>query len=213
MENYLYLEGTKEKIADDLIKSLDLSFENEGMCSREEFFEYISHVIDVLEEHYEFLLDDEDFQKDSSRSYGGDKGFLTSNAEYYINIKGGTLNIALSIAGHMLSFPYSYIIDIAQILLQRVFPNIDLGLFKKLNEALGESCIMIEAKLKGKKGIDQNVFSKNHGECVNNHLWCKYREEYQCTCTKEDVSELCKSLETAGLLRKKGRKYYYQDIL
>lgn len=208
------LVGSKGKMVADLMEQLGDSFENEYVSNREEVMRYLAEIIDTLEKNYQMVSFDEEFQKNSSRSCTIEKSFLTPEANYYINIKGGTFAILAAVANYKLSGEINPVLyAVAQKALSQIVPGFDNTLFYKLNSALGESCIMVEAAMNGKKGINQSVFAANHGECVNNHLWCGFRrEEHKCICTRENVKTICENLEKAGLLTKKGAKYYYQDI-
>lgn len=213
METYLCLQGSKRKIADDVITMFSLPFGAKDNSEYNAVLEYVSCIIDVLDENYEILSVDEDFQKDMPRSYTVEKGFLMSDAKYYVNIKGGTLAFVLILAEYAVSGKVNPIIqEVVRCVLSELFPDVDSTLFRKLDVAIGESCIMLEAAIKGKKGIDKNIFAKNRGECVNNHLWCGFCEEGRCTCTKADVKEICENLEKEGLLVKRGTRFYYRDI-
>lgn len=211
MDKYLRLQGSKGKITDDVISLFQLPVSTKD--DADAVLEYISCMIDVLDENYEMLSDDEDFQKDTPRSYTAEKGFLVSDAKYYVNIRGSTLAFAMILAEYAVSGAVHPIIQEAvRRILPEFVPGLDAKLVRKLNAAIGESCIMLEAALRGKKGIDQKLFAKNRGECVNNHLWCGFWGEGRCSCTKENVEEICEKLANNGLLVKKGKKYYYQDI-
>lgn len=52
----------------------------------------------------------------------------------------------------------------------------------KLNQAPGERCIVLEAVRHKKKSINERFFPPKMGECINNHLDCKPREEREYFC-------------------------------
>lgn len=197
MTKYIELKGTKEQIINQLMK------QNQDEVN-EITKQSIGDFLDIIEENYTLLSDDEMFEKRTFNCVGQSK-FITANAEYYISIKNFTL-VIISIIASAKKIPIQFIFRALGIDSEKVY-------LKKLDSTLGESCIMLEAMRKKKKGINKNLFQKNNGECINSYLNCNYNISGKCTCIPNSVEDICERLVEKKMLLKKKINYFYLDII
>lgn len=82
--------------------------------------------------------------------------------------------------------------------------------FTKLDESIGEKCLLIEifSKQNHKTNISYfNVICEN--ECVNNNLICRYRADGKCLMKIQEVLRKCDDLVERNVLKKEGDTYSY----
>ncbi len=175
--------------------------------------EVFARLFDEMLEHSSDFSDDEAFlvlnnQFDSKRK------FLTPNAEYFISISKSTWFICSLYAALSGNVTISTAIGILK-KLASISNLLDAPYIKKLEGALGESCIMLEAANNRKKGVDKDILKKNKGECVYACLNCNYMvaETGKCKCVPNEVAKILDKLAEESLLVRKRQKYYYNDIL
>lgn len=204
------LNGTKNKIADQLAKEFNLSDE---IRKSSEFKEYVSYFIDILENNYDTLIsDDEDFLKDVPRNFSANYGIVTPNANYFISINRFTYLLVLAIAkrfvsmqGLLASVAFGFVLDLV--------PKEDTELFRKLDQAMGESCVVLEAARNKAKGIGDDYYDRFKGECVNSNLMCRFNQESRCVCKQEIIHRICENLCDEHVLTKKNGRYFYIDLV
>lgn len=210
MNDIIELKGTKKRIADYLANEFSLS---DDTRKSNEFMEYTSCFIDILENNYDTLIsDDEDFQIDVPTSFSANYGIVSPSANYFISINKFTYTLLLAIAKSMFSM-HGPIAIIAFDFINKLVPNEDIALFHKLDQAIGESCVVLEAAKNKIKGIDGSYFEKFKGECINNNLKCRFNAENRCTCNQMKIQEICQKLCDEHILTKKGGKYFYIDLI
>lgn len=210
MKKIIELTGSKNRIADNLANEFGLS---EDVRGSNEFMEYVSCFIDVLENNYDTLIsDEEDFQKDFPRSFSSNYGIVSPCANYFISINKFTYILVLAIANRIFSI-YGAIAIIAFDFVHELVPHEDLPLFCKLDQAIGESCVVLEAAKNKIKGIDYSYYDKFRGECINNNLNCKLNKENKCTCNQKKTREICEKLCAEHILTEKNGKYFYKDMI
>ncbi len=79
-----------------------------------------------------------------------------------------------------------------------------------LDEREGEKCLVLEILRAESRIIDETVLPLSSGECINNHLHCKYRMDGQCKIQKDDVCKILIKLCDKNVIREKGYgKYQY----
>ena len=210
MNDIIELKGTKKRIADYLANEFNLSDDTRKSNA---FIEYMSCFIDILENNYDTLIsDEEDFQKDIPRSFSASYGIISPSANYFISINKFTYILVLALAKSMFSMDGAIAI-IAFEFIHELVPNEDIALFHKLDQAIGESCIVLEAAKNKIRGIDDSYFEKFKGECINNNLKCSFNAENRCTCNPIKVHEICQKLCNEHILTKKEGKYFYIDLI
>lgn len=195
MEKYIELQGTKEQIINQLIEQNRNIDGMNGLTKKD-----IGSFLDIVEKNRDLLSDDEIFEK-RVPDYDGNTKFITTNAEYYISIKNITLEIILFIISSTTPLPTQLISRILGIKTEGAY-------IAKLDSTLGESCIMLEAVRKKKRGINKSLFNANYGECVNSNLHCNYNVDDKCTCDSNNVEDICERLVNKKILMKK-KNYFY----
>lgn len=198
MKKYIELQGTKEQIINQLIEQNRNVDDMNGLTQKD-----IGSFLDIIEQNRDLLSDDEIFEKRIPDCDGNDK-FITTNAEYYISIKNITLEIILFIVALKTPIPVQLISCILGIKAEGAY-------IEKLDSTLGESCIMLEAVRKKKRGINKNIFHGNYGECVNSNLHCNYNVDDKCTCDSNSVEDICERLVDKKILIKKKKNYFYMS--
>lgn len=201
MREYIELEGTKEQIVEQLVKYYtDVVQKNGDMIKLTE--QDFSRFFDMIGQNCD-LLSEEELYEERSKNDSRNCGFVTANAEYYVSIKNSTLLLLSVIADAQLGIPFFS--------LTLKFFNIEStgGYLAKMDSILGESCILLEAARRRKKGINNKLFKENKGECVNSFLHCKYNIDGGCSCTPDNIKEICKKLEDKKILNRRGNKYFY----
>lgn len=210
MENTIELNGTKKRIADHLANKFNLS---EVTRTSNEFMEYVSSFIDILENNYDTLIsDDEDFQKDIPRSFSTNYGIVSPNANYFISINKFTYILVMAIVKNIF-FIHEPIKGIAFDFVNELIPNEDIALFFKLDQAMGESCVVLEAAKNKVKGIDNNYYETFRGECINNNLKCRFNEEGACICNRKQLQKICEKLCKEHILTEKNGRFFYVDFI
>lgn len=210
MNDTIELQGTKKRIANYIASEFALS---EDIRKSNEFIEYVSCFIDILENNYDTLIsDDEDFQKDVPRNFSTNYGIVSPKANYFISINKITYIFVLAIAKNIIS-KYTSNIGIISNLVFELISSKDMPLFKKLDKALGESCVVLESAKNKTNGIDDCYYEKFQGECINNNLKCNFNENGNCTCNRNKIQKICDSLCNEHILTKKSGRYFYIDYL
>ena len=206
MENIIELKGTKNMIADHLVNEFGLP---QDLRRSNEFMEYVSYFIITLENNYDTLIsDDEDFQKDIPRNFSDNYGVVSQNANYFISINKFTYILAMAITKNI----FFKSITLAFDFVNELIPNGDMPLFHKLDQAMGESCVVLEAARNKIKGIDDSYYEKFRGECINNNLKCRLNGDGMCSCNRDKIQKICKKLCNEHILTEKSGRYFYVDF-
>jgi hypothetical protein len=79
----------------------------------------------------------------------------------------------------------------------------------RLDVSEGEKCLILEAMAHQNREIREDVFSKNHSECVHNDLDCNYRNNDQCTIHRENIKAVLDGLCEKNVFQKRGGSYKY----
>lgn len=194
MKEYLEAEGIKSKVIEEVMQAFCLDKEASRQC------------LDFIGSHKEILSDDEFFQYSKLEEYeiNGVAEFVSEEGEYYISIKKSTIFIA----SLYLMNTVPYFNSIKEI--GTFFGMYNLkGSYSKLNTYEGYLCMMLELARNRRNGADKNLLKKYKGECCNNQLDCKYKENGMCNCSKEMVETICEELCKQGIVKKKGSRYFY----
>ncbi len=213
MDDFIWMNGTKGEIIAQLGKITGISRKN---ADSGDYSSPGSLFIDMLiHYHAELLSPEEEFQMDIPRQHGAGQKLLTQEAKYFIGLKKGTCLLLFAIAEHTAakfnadSVASKFFFST----LQEFFSKEDMALFTKLSQALGESCIVLEAARNRKKGFSRHRFPAKNGECINNHLDCRLQEDRVCTCGWERAEQICRDLCDKKVLVKRGRRYFYTDFI
>lgn len=129
-------------------------------------------------------------------------GLMVPSTNYYINIKITTIVVAAFLAD--ISFGQGVL-------------SLLLGLcgfsgtaFTRLNEELGEKCIVRETLTRDPKIGSAHILDSLQGECCNNDLLCKFRHDGKCHCSKEDILNIYERLADRNMFKRIGDYYKYQ---
>jgi len=174
--------------------------------------EVFARLFDEMLEHSPDFSDDEAFLV-LNNQFDPKYKFLTPNAEYFISISSSTwllCSLYAALSGNA-------VISAAMTLFEKLagIHLLEAPCVKKLEAAVGESCIILEAANNRKKGIDKNIFKKNKGECIYACLNCNYMaaETGKCKCAPSEAAKILDKLAEESLLVKKRQRYFYNDVL
>jgi hypothetical protein len=213
MGEYMVLDGTKDKIVEELAKELNLP---QDVKESDDFRKFTYYFVDFLDENRDALMsEDDDFLVDTSQQSELSQGFVTADAKYFIGLKKSTYIAGFVIFENMLSSLgiSPYISGIIYSGVNELVPHEDMALVRKLNTKEGESCVLLEALRNRKKGIGDKYFESFRGECINNNIDCKFRKDGRCECNREETKKILEALENAGVLKEKRGKYFYMDFI
>ena len=202
--------GTREAITNALLSDYMNSFSLRS-GEVEILKQYANCLFEAILEEYAIRSDIENVF--SPEQYRSTQDFITPEKTYYISLKKSTL-ILLSVFSKLV---LSHIMgdvtsDVIAEFIATQFPQEDLALIHRLDNASGEVCLLMEAA-REKNGIDKNCLARFRGECVNHHLACQFRRGDKCGCDRKQVTEICETLVKDRVLRKEGRRYYYTDFV
>lgn len=79
----------------------------------------------------------------------------------------------------------------------------------KLDVNAGEKCLVYEAMKNPKHIVGENIFLKNHGQCIHNNLPCKHRNNNSCTFSKQEIINTLSGLCNKNVFRKEGTSFKY----
>lgn len=172
---------------------------------------YAEKWLDFLESDPSVLGDDEKFEQSlcmEEIEEGGDGGgfslgLMMPKYNYYINIKAATVFLLSLIIDNKISFP-AVSLGLAVRGMNR--------LVQKIEEDSGGKCILLELWRQPEKTGRADLLDRFKGECCNNHLSCRFRNEGECRCTCEDAAEILEKLADEGILIRKGDTYRYDMI-
>ncbi|MCL2703338.1 MAG: hypothetical protein FWE91_07020 [Defluviitaleaceae bacterium] len=121
------------------------------------------------------------------------KGLLVANGLYHINIKIVTLQIIAKILDSSFARGFaSKAMDIA---------GFNTQIITKVSSENGELCILKELMRNKEKIGNKTMLERNKKECVNNDIECKFRKEYKCLSTPNDVHDILQKLQNMGLCK------------
>lgn len=130
-------------------------------------------------------------------------GFLLMDCNYYLNIKVGT------------AFLLSLLID-NKIGLPVVSGGLTIRgmnrLIEKIDECSGMKCVLLELLRLPNKTAKEDILNDFNGECCNNHLECRFRNDGRCTCTTKDSKDILEQLADVGIVIKEGESYRYSSV-
>lgn len=174
---------------------------------------FFENLFDSIYDHSGDFSEDESFVILNARFDDEKDKLITSDTEYFIGIASSTWFACTLIAARMTNPLIGAGMNFAERMTE--IPYIDAKLFKHLKNAEGEGCIMLEAFESRRDGIDKNVLKKYKGECAHMNLGCRYLEKGtgHCQCEPDGVEDIIDDLERWNLLKRKRKKYFYNDIL
>lgn len=194
MNEYVEAEGTKSAVEEAMMQAFCLDKETSAQC------------LDFIRNHLEILSDEEIFQYSKLEEYeiDGLSEFVSEEGEYYISIKKSTIFLVSLFLDNTVP-GFSELKDVGTF-----FGLFSLkGSYAKLDTYEGYLCIMMELARNRRRGADKNLIKKFKGECCNNHLDCKYKENGMCKCGEERVEAICEELWKQGVVKKRGGRYFY----
>ena len=168
-------------------------------------------LLDFLERNPSVLDIDEKFEQNlymeeaegGSDAEGFCLGLMIPEYNYYINIKVSTAFLLSVLIDEKIPFPVTSLYLTARGMNRPI---------QKIEEDSGMKCILLELlKLPGKTGR-ADILDKFKGECCNNHLSCRFRNEGKCHCTCGDAEGILERLAEMGILRKTEDTYRYDVI-
>ena len=210
MEDFLILEGTKREMAEQLAKELNISKEK---ASTEAWGKMLSLFVDYLaKDQGRILAEDEMFFINQPPKNQAWNEWVTGSADYYISIKKMTFLILMgTIEGVAEMQGLNPIVGrLIFSVIEKMTENNE-ALMAPLDQAAGESCIVLEALRQRKKGINAAWFRRYRQECFENTLKCNKRQEGKCKLKEAELSEMLKSLTERGVLIKSGKNFFYKD--
>lgn len=193
MNGYIEKEGSRKKIIEEIMQLYELSAEDSEIC------------LEFLEHNFEILSSDELLQYCNNGEHvtEGVSEFVSEDGQIYFSVKRETIFLAALILG--VKIPVLGIgLEIAKNLGLCEIKN---GFIRIKDDAM--RCLLLELARSKKKGIDRNALAKYKGECCNNFLECRFKQDGSCNCSEKDVEEVCERLSEMGMAEKKGRKFYY----
>lgn len=150
------------------------------------------------------LSDDEILEKEMEfpKLPSGMLGMLIPKYNININIKISTLAlIALILDITVTKGIASYILGMT---------GLNIRSIVKLDEAIGEKCVLIEVYRKEHHKADAGIFTQISGrECVNNDMDCKYRVQGLCSIDQVKVKEILEDLTNKNIFTKENNLYKY----
>ena len=213
MDNYVWMKGTRAEIIAQLGEMTGIT-RLQARSDEYRFFEAL--FIDLLiDNHTSLLSPEEEFQIDIPRQYTAEQGLFTPEVNYFIGLKRVTYLLLFAVAEKTAVEKGADPVAAAYFfsMVRECVSKDEMAFLVKLNQALGESCIVLEAARHKKKGINKRFFPPKRGECINNHLDCKLREEEKCLCRQECAEQICEDLCGKKVLRKKDGSYFYTDFI
>lgn len=168
-------------------------------------------LLDFLESDPSVLGADEKFERslhmeetEEGRDRGGfTLGLMMPKYNYYINITAATVFVLSQIIDKRTSIPVTSF-GLAARGMNR--------LVQKIEEDSGVKCILLELLRLPEKTGRADLLNKFKGECCNNHLSCRFRNEGKCRCTCEDAAEILEKLADKGILKRTGDAYRYTVV-
>lgn len=129
-------------------------------------------------------------------------GMLIPQTNLYVNLKVATITlIALILDTEITKGAFNFILAAT---------GFNANSIVKLNEEAGEKCVLLEIYRKQRHEAKMDIFNSICGnECVNNHMNCKYRNEYICTISKEEIRNILEQMTDKNIFCKKGDFYKY----
>ena len=159
----------------------------------------------------DFLLDNHVFLDESeSISYSsvyqdvpqGALSLTSPEKNYYVNVKIITIAVAAMILDVVLTKGV-----VSGILAIGGFSGTSI---LRLDEKSGEKCIVKETLLHNGKRGRKDVLSRHAGECCNNDLNCKFRNDDKCACSEKDVIAIYQRLADKNMFKRAGDCFEYQ---
>lgn len=212
LNEMIWIEGTTEEIAAELEKKANIP-----KLPQEKGYQYFAALfVEFLTENQEQLLsDEEEFQINLPRRNAGEQGLITPDAKYFIGLKKTTYLLFGAVLKGMASL--KGINPIASNaffdMLKEGLPKVEMAFLGKLDQALGESCIVLEAARHKKQGINSRNFPPENGECINNQLNCRMRENGRCRCSRTQAEKILEDLGKKKILEKEKESYFYTDFI
>lgn len=213
MNEILRFEGTAQEIADAICKRAGI----QNDVRHQDLADFVREMLQAMDQYSDCLSDKERVNSSDSRGQGI-QGFIPEDVRYYVSVKKASLLFFIALAKHMLS---EHTASVAGSVIEEVSSELagsqlfgsDIALFHRIDNSFGEGCILLEAALNKKKGINVRYFTQFKGQCVNNHIPCGFRRGDTCTCNLTETERICETLAKNGVLQKKGKNYFYADFI
>lgn len=193
-EGYVESEGTRSNIIESIMQECGLDQEYGERC------------LSFIKKNQEILSSDEFFQYSRLEEYEiqGISEFVSEEGRYYISLKKSTIFLVVL----YLECTIPNLKKLNKIPGFMGMPGIGKG-YMKLDDNQGYLCIMLELARNRKKGAGKDLLKKYNGECCNNHLHCMYNDNGLCRCSADCVEKICEDFVKNGVVKKRGKKYYY----
>ncbi len=194
MENYIEAEGSRSQIIENMVENCLLSKELSGLC------------LDFIKNNQEILSKEEFFQYSRLEEHTteGVSEFVSESGEFYICLKKTTLFLVCLYLGSK----YPGLNMAKEIAIFAGAVQLENG-FVSLDGKDGKLCIMLELARRRQRGAEKSFLTSFRGECCNNHILCRFNRNGLCNCKEEAVEKICEEFVTRGIVKKKGRKYFY----
>ena len=213
MNDMLNFEGTAQEIADALCKRAGI----QNDVRSQDAAVFVSGLLETMNQYSDCLSDEERINSSDS-TLRAIQGFVPEDARYYFSVKKASLLFFIALAKHTLSehsesVVASLIEEVSSELAGSQLFGSDTALFHRIDNSLGEGCVLLEAAMNRQKGIKANYFTQFKGECVNNHISCGFRRGDACICNTADTERICETLVESRVLQKNGKRYFYSDFI
>lgn len=194
MDEYVESDGSRDKIVEEIMAACSLDKETAELS------------LNFIKDNQEILSSDEFFQYCQPEEYevDGVSEFVSERGSFYISLKKSTiLLVILYISAQMPG------VTIAEAIADFWGVSEVKKGFLKLDARQGYLCIMLELARHRRNGVGKTMLRPFQGECCNNHINCNYNENGLCNCDDSNVEKICEELMRQGIIKKKGKKYFY----
>lgn len=194
MDEYVEIEGSRDKIVEGIMEICSLDKETAELC------------LNFIKGNQKILSSNEFFQYCRPEEYevDGVSEFVSERGSFYISLKKSTIFLMLLYA--TINVPG---FEIAKTVADFWGVSEAKRGFFKLDAQQGYLCIMLEVARHRRNGAGKTMLKSFYGECCNNHINCKYNENGLCNCDESIVEKICEELTQQGIIKKKGKKYFY----
>lgn len=195
-EEWVLVKGVKDTVGNKINKELGIDRYT------------VEKILTFLTKEKNILCDDEEFHITID---GGDDveedcnmlGLMIMENNYYINIRVATVFLLTVLIDNKIGLPIA----------SGYFAYRGMNrLVERIEENSGIKCILLEILRTKDKIGGKDILKACQGECCNNDLACKFRNENSCTCQNEDVINILMQLTEIGILQKQNDYYKYNPI-
>lgn len=198
------IEGTYDQIVEILVKEAKLS---ESAADA---------VLSVIMDNPE-LLDSVEIEHGNDTHQRGVSGLLLGGDKYYISVKRSILPLIL------LTIPVAHYlfmgINSTDIMNEVISLMPALASFLHnggledsvilLDERNGEKCILLELLKNRRESITAEIIKKQVGNHCEKEYHCDYKINGKCTCPKDEIEKILRTLEKRNVLKGESAGYQY----